>query len=548
MLEDAGAWRQYREHPETFRFPGGESLADQQRRVLASLRDVARDGRPALLVTHGGSIRLVRCFLRGRGIVAFHDADRQRRPRRDRDLRSRRAHRGGSSPDGDRAAGAPKGGGRASRPARRREEAGHPRPAGDRPGEGPQDLRLPYRLAVWWPLPSWRESARSTPSPTRTAGRHETAAHHDLGPHHQGRRHRGPQAGARARRPRQLALHALRAQLPREEDGAAHVQRRRQRHRRHRRRLGHDQLHRRHLAGRRPQVLLAARRGVVRARSRSRAAPPTSRASRSTSARPAPAQDPARCSAPWPEPHDDVLVGHRQGRGARHPQPRQGKAQTANEYRKTFCADGRLAAAAHRERSGSSAGPTPCKRYSDLYRTVYAKGLDPTAQGLLREDAAVDERSGRDAADRADADQSEAAQDRRARWAGPSGTSRSWTTWSRSSRTYDFVFVDITDISSFDADPDQWYDGVHMTTVNTRRAIDYVLKETGGMPAVTAAEEAEGTAMLFNSFGFLLVFLPVVVLLYLADAARLPRLTYPDRRLVRLLRPLRLALHAAAPA
>ena len=28
-------WRHYREHPETFRFPGGESLADQQRRVLA---------------------------------------------------------------------------------------------------------------------------------------------------------------------------------------------------------------------------------------------------------------------------------------------------------------------------------------------------------------------------------------------------------------------------------------------------------------------------------------------------------------------------------
>ena len=73
MLEDAETWRHYREHPETFRFPAGESLADQQRRVLASLRDVARDGRRALLVTHGGSIRLVRCFLEGRGIVAFHE-------------------------------------------------------------------------------------------------------------------------------------------------------------------------------------------------------------------------------------------------------------------------------------------------------------------------------------------------------------------------------------------------------------------------------------------------------------------------------------------
>ena len=73
-LEDAETWRRYREHPEGFRFPAGESLADQQRRVLAALRDVARDGRATLVVTHGGSIRLVRCFLDGRGLAAFHDS------------------------------------------------------------------------------------------------------------------------------------------------------------------------------------------------------------------------------------------------------------------------------------------------------------------------------------------------------------------------------------------------------------------------------------------------------------------------------------------
>ncbi len=70
--EEPDAWRRYREHPETFRFPGGESLAIQQRRVLACLRDCALDGRTALLVTHGGSIRLTRCFLGGHGIDAFH--------------------------------------------------------------------------------------------------------------------------------------------------------------------------------------------------------------------------------------------------------------------------------------------------------------------------------------------------------------------------------------------------------------------------------------------------------------------------------------------
>jgi broad specificity phosphatase PhoE len=72
MREEPGTWRHYREHPETFRFPGGESLEIQQRRVLACLRDCALDGRTALLVTHGGSIRLARCFLEGRGIDAFH--------------------------------------------------------------------------------------------------------------------------------------------------------------------------------------------------------------------------------------------------------------------------------------------------------------------------------------------------------------------------------------------------------------------------------------------------------------------------------------------
>ena len=35
---------------------------------------MARDGRRTLIVTHGGSIRLVRGFLSGRGIAGFHDS------------------------------------------------------------------------------------------------------------------------------------------------------------------------------------------------------------------------------------------------------------------------------------------------------------------------------------------------------------------------------------------------------------------------------------------------------------------------------------------
>ena len=36
----------------------------------------------------------------------------------------------------------------------------------------------------------------------------------------------------------------------------------------------------------------------------------------------------------------------------------------------------------------------------------------------------------------------------------------------------------------FGFDPKQFYDGMHMTTINTEKAIDYILKQTGGVPPV----------------------------------------------------------------
>lgn len=72
IRDEPATWRAYREHPERFRFPGGESLANQQRRVLRAVRDAAADGRPSIVVTHGGSIRLLRAFLAGGGLERFH--------------------------------------------------------------------------------------------------------------------------------------------------------------------------------------------------------------------------------------------------------------------------------------------------------------------------------------------------------------------------------------------------------------------------------------------------------------------------------------------
>lgn len=58
----------------TWRFPGGESLQEQLERVSACVRDVRSEGKlPALVVCHGGSIRVMLCLTDPRGLDAFHD-------------------------------------------------------------------------------------------------------------------------------------------------------------------------------------------------------------------------------------------------------------------------------------------------------------------------------------------------------------------------------------------------------------------------------------------------------------------------------------------
>lgn len=57
-----------------WRFPGGESLQEQQDRVLAALAEIhAGSELPALAVCHGGSIRVVLCSRDPRGLDAFHE-------------------------------------------------------------------------------------------------------------------------------------------------------------------------------------------------------------------------------------------------------------------------------------------------------------------------------------------------------------------------------------------------------------------------------------------------------------------------------------------
>jgi broad specificity phosphatase PhoE len=59
-----------------FRFPEGESLLQQQTRVTDALAAIHRSAPlPALVVCHGGSIRVMLCARDPRGLAAFHEFD-----------------------------------------------------------------------------------------------------------------------------------------------------------------------------------------------------------------------------------------------------------------------------------------------------------------------------------------------------------------------------------------------------------------------------------------------------------------------------------------
>jgi broad specificity phosphatase PhoE len=70
--EEPELYAGWRRAGEEWRFPGGESLREHSDRVAASLDDIERFGElPALVVCHGGSIRVALCREDPRGLDAF---------------------------------------------------------------------------------------------------------------------------------------------------------------------------------------------------------------------------------------------------------------------------------------------------------------------------------------------------------------------------------------------------------------------------------------------------------------------------------------------
>jgi 2,3-bisphosphoglycerate-dependent phosphoglycerate mutase len=71
--EDPDGWAAWRRAGADFRFPGGESLAEHQERVLAALEAVREGDLPALVVAHGGTLRVIAAARHPRGLDAFHE-------------------------------------------------------------------------------------------------------------------------------------------------------------------------------------------------------------------------------------------------------------------------------------------------------------------------------------------------------------------------------------------------------------------------------------------------------------------------------------------
>jgi broad specificity phosphatase PhoE len=72
--DEPGAWAAFRAAGEDFRFPGGESLREQQERVVAALVDITqRRDLPALVVCHRGVVRCALAHTHNRGLDTYHE-------------------------------------------------------------------------------------------------------------------------------------------------------------------------------------------------------------------------------------------------------------------------------------------------------------------------------------------------------------------------------------------------------------------------------------------------------------------------------------------
>jgi broad specificity phosphatase PhoE len=72
--EEPEQWAAFRAAGDDWRFPGGESLGEQQERVIAALVDITQARElPALVVCHRGVIRAALAHTHNRGLETYHE-------------------------------------------------------------------------------------------------------------------------------------------------------------------------------------------------------------------------------------------------------------------------------------------------------------------------------------------------------------------------------------------------------------------------------------------------------------------------------------------
>lgn len=73
--DDPSAYAAWLRADPDFRFPAGESLAEHRERALRVLAEIGCGEEPALVITHGGTIRFVLLELRGLDFSHFHEIE-----------------------------------------------------------------------------------------------------------------------------------------------------------------------------------------------------------------------------------------------------------------------------------------------------------------------------------------------------------------------------------------------------------------------------------------------------------------------------------------
>jgi hypothetical protein len=157
-----------------------------------------------------------------------------------------------------------------------------------------------------------------------------------------------------------------------------------------------------------------------------------------------------------------------------------------SKYRKQILADGVLKPRPWSKKEWDRRWPRSVERYSTLHANVFT-ALDPTAQEYFQKTLAFMNEQGK-----TPAIVLTPVNPKLRKLLSPLGWDdrhQEVVAYVESLQgQYDFVFLDMTDPRVFGHDTREWYDGVHLTTVNTRPAIDHILEQSGGWPPAAGGE------------------------------------------------------------